>query len=54
MLVSVYCPKGHGQALPLTLSDVLIFETGASSEPPMGFDPQPTIDFSEGYCKHMH
>lgn len=33
------------QVFSLTLHNVLQFTTGASMEPPLGFDPQPTITF---------
>ena len=31
----------------VTLCDILIFATGASKIPPMGFSPQPTLSFWE-------
>lgn len=29
----------------MTLEDILLFVTGSSSIPPVGFDPEPTIKF---------
>lgn len=37
--------EGELLRLKLTLSDVLMFVTGAPSEPPLGFTPQPSIQF---------
>ncbi|XP_028412537.1 G2/M phase-specific E3 ubiquitin-protein ligase-like [Dendronephthya gigantea] len=38
------CGDGEAQA---TLEDVLIFSTGANSPPPIGFDEEPKIAFTE-------
>ena len=34
----------------VTLEDILIFTTGASAIPPLGFDPSPKICFVEWEC----
>ena len=34
-----------GQCINCTISDVLVFFTGADNVPPQGFDTQPKIDF---------
>ena len=43
----VHCvdPDGLEQTFTIKLEDILAFVTGAPSEPPMGFHPQPAINF---------
>ena len=36
---------GEKKWLPLTLEDILVFSTGASSIPPLGWSEQPRIEF---------
>ena len=36
---------GEEKKLPLTLSDILVFATGAAHVPPMGWSEQPCIEF---------
>ena len=36
---------GESKVLPLSLEDILIFETGAAGFPPLGFEQQPSIAF---------
>ena len=38
---------GETKDIPLSLVDILVFATGASSLPPMGFDEQPSITFKK-------
>ena len=44
--VTVFSPEDKEHEISLSLSDVLVFGTGAASEPPMGFQPKPKIAFS--------
>ena len=32
----------------MTLQDILVFATGASEPPPLGFDSKPHLDFTAG------
>ena len=45
--VTVFSPEDEENELSLSLSDILVFGTGASSELPMGFQPKPKIAFSD-------
>lgn len=40
-------PEAEEINVPLTLSDVLVFGTGASCEPPMGFHPKLRVGFRD-------
>ena len=43
----MFLPEDEEQEISLSLSEVLVFGTGAASEPPMGFQRKPKIAFSE-------
>ena len=45
-LVKVISPSGP-EEFCLSLEDILQFATGASSVPPIGFSPNPTVTFHE-------
>lgn len=46
----MHSPDSEEHKISLTLSDVLVFGTGAACEPPMGFSPKPKKDFRDGSC----
>ena len=48
--ITVFSPNDEEHELSLTLSDVLVFGTGAACEPPMGLYPKPKISFKDGSC----
>ena len=35
----------HGEEKEVTLTDLLVFATGAATIPPLGFSPQPMMEF---------
>lgn len=39
--------EGEEKKLPLTLEDILVFATGASQVPSMGWSEQPRIEFNK-------
>ena len=45
--VTVFSPDDVEHEISLSLSDILVFGTGAASEPPMGFQPNPKLAFSD-------
>ena len=45
--VLIYLTGRGNSSDSVTLADVLMFATGATSMPPMGLDPSPTIEFTE-------
>lgn len=46
MLINVLSPQDEEHEISLSLSDILVFGTRSSSEPHMGFQPNPKIAFS--------
>ena len=34
--------------MQISFNDILIFETGSATVPPMGFSPVPSLEFSNG------
>jgi hypothetical protein len=45
-----FCTFTDSLVPDVTLEDILIFTTGASAIPPLGFEPNPTINFVEWEC----
>ena len=45
--VTVFSPEDEEHEVAISLSDILVFGTGAATEPPMGFQPKPKIAFSD-------
>lgn len=48
--ITVFSPDDEEHEISMTLSDVLVFGTGAACEPIMGLYPKPKISFRDGSC----